>query len=148
MKTRAKLKRYWIIGFFVALVCGQFAYLAADNQPPYSYIVDKSYIKPNPAHPGRQIIVHWEFKINRLCPGIVIRTIADAITGASISYDPAPVFNQVKFGDTSLERTFFLPEGMLPGKKLYRAHAEYVCNPLQRIWPLKVQTPDIAFEVE
>jgi hypothetical protein len=64
-----------------------------------------------------------------------------------VSYDPTPALGTVKIGDTSIERTFFLPEGMLPGRKLYRANAEYICNPLHRIWPLKVQTPDIPFDV-
>lgn len=141
------MRPFWIIGINLACVSGWLAYMAADNVPPYNYIVERSYVKPNPAPSGRQVTVHWEFKINRLCPGAVGRTIVDAKSGARVSYDPTPALSTVRPGDTSLERTFFLPEEMPPGPKLYRANAEYACNPLQRIWPLKVQTPDLPFEV-
>jgi hypothetical protein len=141
------MKLLWIVGVIVSIVLGCIAFMFADNQPPYSYIVEKSYVIPNPSHAGHQVLIHWEFKINRLCPGTIVRTIVDAKTGATISYDPTPALSTVKIGDTFLERTFFLPEGIRPGPKLYRANAEYVCNPLHRVWPLKVQTPDIPFEV-
>lgn len=141
------MRAQWIIGAVLALLLGGVAYMAADNQPPYDYIIEQSYVRPNPAHPGRQITVHWELKINRICPGVIVRTIVDAKTKARVSYDPALALVTVRAGDTSLERTFFLPEEMLPGPKLYRANAEYICNPLNRIWPLKVQTPDLYFEV-
>lgn len=142
-----QVKRFWIAGLNIACLFGWLAFMLADNQPPYSYIVEKSFVRPNPAHSGRQVTIHWEFKINRLCPGAIVRTIVDARTKAKVSYDPTPALGTVAMGDTSLERTFFLPEEMLPGPKLYRANAEYICNPLHRIWPLKVQTPDLAFEV-
>jgi hypothetical protein len=141
------MRAQWIIGAALAVLFGLVAFMAADNQSPYTYIVEQSYVRPNPAHSGRQVTVHWELKINRICPGVIVRTIVDARTKAKVSYDPAPALVTVKAGDTSLERTFLLPEEMLPGPKLYRANAEYVCNPLHRIWPLKVQTPDLAFEV-
>ena len=142
------MKFYWIIGSFIAALLAALAYMAADNQHPYTYNVEKSYVKPNPAAAGRQITVHWEFVTHRTCPGAIVRTIVDARTGAKVSYDPTPALGTVRMGDISMERTFFLPEEMLPGPKLYRSNAEYICNPLHRIWPLKVQTPDIAFEVK
>lgn len=131
----------------LSLILGLASFLLADNQPPYDYIVNQSYVRPDPAHGGQQVTVHWELKVKRICPGIIIRTIVDAKTKASVSYDPTPAAATVRIGDTSLERTFFLPAAILPGPKLYRVNAQYICNPLQHLWPLKVQTPDLVFEV-
>lgn len=141
------MKIVWIIGVNIACLFGWLAYMVGDNQPPYSYIVEQSYVIPNPSQSGHQVQVHWQFKINRLCPGSIVRTVVDAKTGAKFSYDPTPALGTVRGGDDHLDRTFFLPDGIRPGPKLYRANAEYICNPLHRIWPLKVQTPDIPFEV-
>lgn len=141
------MKLFWLGGVSLAVVACAIAYMLSDNQPPYSYIIEKSYVIPNPSQAGHQVTVHWELKVNRLCAGVIVRTIVDAKTGAKVSYDPTPSLSTMRMQDTSLERTFFLPEGAQPGPKLYRANAEYICNPLHRIWPLKVQTPDIHFEV-
>jgi hypothetical protein len=141
------MKRFWIVGCIIASLFGWVSYMVADTTPPYSYIISESYVIPNPSHAGRQVTVHWQLTINRLCPGIIVRTIVDAKTGATVSYDPTAALTTIKMGDTFLERTFFLPEEMQPGPKLYRSNAEYVCNPLHHIWPLKVQTPDIPFNV-
>lgn len=119
----------------------------ADNQPPYTYDAEHSYIKPDPSDGGKQVIVHWAIKVNRLCPGSIYRTIVDARTGAKVTYDATPAFLSIKQDDTVLERSFHLPEEILSGPKIYRANAEYYCNPLQRFFPLKVQTPDIKFTV-
>ena len=142
------MRPVWFVGIFLTILLGAVGFMLADNQQPYIYLAEKSYVRPDPAAPGHQILVHWEFKVNRVCPGLIVRTLVDARTGAKISYDPILALGTIKMGDTSLERTFLLPEGMLPGHKIYRANAEYVCNPLHRIWPLKVQTPDIHFEVK
>lgn len=142
------MRVFWVAGLNLAAILGLFAYMLADNQPPYTYFGDESYIIPQRASPGHQVSVHWKIKVNRLCPGAIVRTIVDARTGARTSYDPTPAIVTIRPEDTSLDRTFMLPEGMGAGRKLYRANAEYVCNPLQRIWPLKVQTPDLMFEVE
>jgi hypothetical protein len=143
-----QMKLFWFSGYLIATLFGLFAYLLADNQPPYVYIVDESYVIPSHVSPGHQVAVHWSIKVNRLCPGSIVRTIVDARTGARVSYDPTPAILTIESGDTALDRSFLLPDGIRPGNKIYRANAEYICNPLQRIWPLKVQTPDLFFEVE
>lgn len=142
------MRVFWVVGLNLAAILGLLAFMIADNQPPYTYFADGSYLIPERAAPGHQISVHWKIKVNRLCPGAIVRTVVDARTGARMSYDPTPAMVTIQMGDSSLDRTFLLPQGMGPGRKLYRANAEYVCNPLQRIWPLKVQTPDLFFDVE
>lgn len=142
------MKLFWFAGYAIAIGFGGCAYLLADNQPPYIYDIEQSYVIPSRASPGHQVAVHWSIKVNRLCPGSIVRTIVDARTGARMSYDPTPGDMTIEPTDTVLDRTFLLPQGMGLGPKIYRANAEYACNPLQRIWPLKVQTPDLLFEVE
>jgi hypothetical protein len=143
-----QMKPFWFAGCTIAVISGLIAYLLADNQPPYVYDAEQSYVIPSHTSPGHQVAVHWSIKVNRLCPGSIVRTIVDARTGARTSYDPTPAILTIETTDTVLDRTFLLPQGMGLGRKIYRANAEYVCNPLQRIWPLKVQTPDLLFEVE
>ena len=140
---------FWLVAIYLTIVFGAFGFMLADNQPPYVYDVSQSYVKPNPTIPGHQVEVFWKLKkINRICPGSNVRTIVDERTGASFSYDATPAMATIKFGDDHLSRTFLLPDGISTGRKIYRANLEYACNPLQRFWPLKVQTPDLHFEVE
>lgn len=138
---------FWTAGAFLSIAFGVISYLAADNQPPYDYDVSKSYIKPSVSQAGHQVTVHWEVKINRICKGFIVRNIIDSRTGAITSYDPVAALG-LPTGDDFLDRTFFLPEGMGVGPKLYRVQAEYNCNLLQNFFPLKVQTPDLHFVIE
>lgn len=126
---------------------GFISFLLADNQPPYEYDVDKSYIKPNPALPGRQVTVHWALKVNRPCKGFIVRSIIDAKTRVIVSYDPIASLGRPP-NEQYMERTFYLPENIESGTKIYRVNGEYSCNILQRFWPLKVQTPDLYFEIQ
>lgn len=140
-------KIFWMIGLHLFVIFWTLGYLIADNTPPYIYFADESYVKPSVTQKGHQVEVYWKLKVNRICPGHIIRSIVDEKTGVKFSYDPYPAISAIKIGDDHLSRTFLLPEGISPGKKIYRANAEYVCNPLQRFWPLKVQTPDLQFEI-
>lgn len=141
------------ITLFSLLIVAPFTAMMLDNDPPYVYDVTGSYLIPEKTQAGHQITVHWKFsKINRVCAGDVQRTIVDARSGARTTYDPVPVALMStmtrSINDEYLDRTFALPSGIVPGPKIYRANAEYFCNWLQRFWrPLKVQTPDLFFEV-
>lgn len=140
-------KCFWMLGLILCAAFGMLGYLIADNQPPYVYFADASYVKPSVTQKGHQVEVYWKLKVNRICPGHIIRSIVDEKTGVKFSYDPYPAISAIKIEDDHLSRTFLLPEGISPGKKIYRANAEYACNLLQRFWPLKVQTPDLYFEI-
>lgn len=141
------MKAFWIAGINIACIAGWLTFMIADNLSPYEYIAAESSVIPSQALAGHQVTVHWQIKVNRLCPGAIVRTIVDARTGARTSYDPTPAILTIRVTDTALDRTFLLPEGIRPGPKIYRANAEYICNPLHRIWPLRIQTPDLHFEV-
>ncbi len=123
-------------------------YMLADNQPPYVYDAEQSYVVPSRTTTGRQITVHWKLKqINRVCPGSITRYIVDDETGLRLSYDPTAAAKTIEVGDDYLDRTFYLPHGISPGKKWYYSEGDYSCNPLQYFYPLRTRTPRISFEV-
>jgi hypothetical protein len=145
MITRGMLT---IVAVFSLMVIAPIAYMLADNQPPYVYDEGKSYVVPSVTTAGRQMTVYWHFKkVNRVCIGSITRHVVDQDTGVRFSYDPTAAARTVELGDNLLTRTFFLPPDVTPGKKWYYADAEFACNPLQRIYPLRVRTPRLSFEV-
>jgi hypothetical protein len=124
------------------------AYMAADYQPPYEYDASRSYIIPDPAMPGNQLLVHWELKkVNRICTGSITRFVVDALTKERIAYDPTTAAQNVELDDTYLNRTLLLPSGISPGDKEYYADGEFHCNLLQRFFPLRVRSPRLYFSV-
>jgi hypothetical protein len=130
------------------LVIAPTVYMLADDQPPYEYDVENSYVVPRQTRAGHQVTVHWKLsRINRVCPGVIIRTIVDALTGVRTTYDPAPAATTIDLMDNELNRTFLLPSGITPGSKWYYSDAEYACNPLQRFYPLKERTPRLSFDI-
>lgn len=125
---------------------GQLAYWAMDRQPAYEYLHGE--IIPDPAPQGGQVSLPWTISVNRLCPGNVLRVLYDADTGAMVSaYDRTPSSISVKIGDTKLVKTFQLIRG-LPPRIRYTANVCFECNPLQKVWPICVQTPDLFFRMQ
>lgn len=145
------MKIIWVAGIGGALLFGCVSFMAADNQPPYEYDAEKSYIVPSKAHDGDQITVMWKLaKINRICPGSNRRILFDPRTRVILaSYDPTPAAVSESIHEGYLNRTFLLPRGALPeGPIGYRANVCYECNPFQRfIKPLCVATPELFFSV-
>lgn len=136
---------FFISAFFIMPL----AYMLADVQPPYEYDAEHSYIVPSTTPSGRQMLVHWHFvRVNRVCPGAITRYIVDQRTGARLSYDPTAAARTIDVGDKYLDRTFYLPAAISPGMKWYYSEGEYACNPLQRLYPLRVRTPRLSFEVK
>lgn len=135
--------------FMSLFMIAPMAFMLADNQPPYEYDADGSYVVPNKTPSGNQIRVHWKFKsVNRICSGSITRSIVDVKTKERITYDPTIASTTVELGDKALDRTFFLPSGITRGEKEYYADAAFACNPLQRFFPLHVRTPRLRFFVQ
>jgi len=124
------------------------AYMFADNVPPYVYDVSRSYVVPSRTTVDKQVTVHWAFKrINRVCPGSIVRYIIDEQTRIKTTYDATAVAPTIDVKDHVLNRTFYLPPDITPGPKIYRAEMYFQCNLLQHIFPLHVVTPDLHFEI-
>ncbi|HEX2558401.1 MAG TPA: hypothetical protein VHK86_08790, partial [Nitrososphaera sp.] len=129
---------------------GWIAFMAADNQPPYEYDAENSFIIPSVADDGDQIRVMWKItKVNRICPGSNRRVLFDPKTGAHIAtYDPTPAAFSDSLRDGYLNRAFQLPRQLPSGPIGYRATVCYECNPFQKfLKPLCVTTPDLFFTI-
>lgn len=145
--------QFWVVVFLSALlslfVIAPITYMLADNQPPYEYDAENSYVIPSKTMAGRQMSVHWKLKkLNRICSGSVTRVIVDEQTGVRTYYDPTPVTRTLDIGDMTIDRTFYLPPLISPGPKWYYADIEYACNILQHFYPLRVRTPRLPFNVD
>lgn len=139
-----------ISALFSLLVIVPVSYMTFDTDPPYVYEpAPSSYVIPHQTQAGHQITVHWKLvRVNRVCVGLITRYIVDKHTGVRVTYDPVPAAGALETTDTSLDRTFFLPQGIAPGPKLYFADGIYGCNLLQRYWkPLVVRTPTLEFDI-
>lgn len=125
-------------------------YWALDNQRPYTFFADESYIIPNQATGNDQMIVAWKVRVHRQCGGLIRRELFDPRTQVLLSIYDAQVAHSMSMpiGDGYLNRTFLLPRMIQNGRIGYRARLEYYCNPLQRWFPIKYSTPDLFFEVK
>lgn len=135
---------FWIVGINLFFVFGLFSFWISDNQPPYDWA--DGWVKPNPAYDGSQVNVCWKLRIKRFCPGMIQRQIVDAREEVH-NYDPVPAADKVDVYDPFCV-TFRLPKGLPQGLARYRVHATYSCNPLQFIWPLRANTPELPFTIE
>jgi hypothetical protein len=126
-----------------------------DNTPPFKYDVANSYIAPVYAKRSDQVIVRWKITAppSRMCLGSNRRELFDAETKVTLaSYDPAPAAITSSITDGYLNRTFMLPAELPIGRKIgYRAHVNYHCNWVQRMFPevfgFNTVTPDLYFTV-
>lgn len=128
-----------------------------DNDLPYTYI--KGTIRPDPAREGGRVLLVWDIQPpNRLCPGVVQRTLSDNRTGRTLAiYDPTPSSLTVKAGDTEIRKSFIMPDDMLPNVNLdpgdvevrYEAKVCFRCNPLQYVMTDRLCTvpPPVIFSV-
>lgn len=140
---------YLLSGILLMFVIGSLVFMWFDTIPPYEFDVSQSKIIPQVAESGMQIRVDWKVKVNRICPGINIRELFDPITKTRLTiYDPVPTASDAALeGDDHLIRTFLLPRRISKGTVGYRAHLFYQCNWLQGFFPLKIDTPELFFEL-
>lgn len=146
MKAFRFLLWFWTIG--MTAFGGWIGWMLLDRQTPYVYFAEESYVTPDPAPDGGRVTVDWKLRINRLCPGSSLRTLADADTGRTVvTYDATPIIQAVQISDERLVRTFVLPRG-LPPLVSYRSTICFRCNALQAFFPLCQSTPTLTFRVK
>lgn len=118
-----------------------------DTTLPTEYMEVGARIIPDPVEDGGRVTVYMEVKHNRLCPGYIHRQLRDAWTGKIVAmYDPIPVSLNWVVGDKETAKTFELPQGLPPRVK-YQAKICFRCNPLQELFPLCTDAPDIVFSI-
>lgn len=147
-----KRKIQYVVSILVAMSLVPVSMAVFDTERPYEFLADGSYIIPPEFDDtlGQQMTVHWEINITRPCPGSVTRFIIDKRSGAKTTFDKTPASLTVVTNDKFMEKTFFLPPGLRPGEKIYRADLEYSCNWLQDLVPyfrIRYTTPDLKFNI-
>lgn len=147
--SSAAFRGLFFLSVVVTVILIPITFWAVDNTKPYVFYVDESSILPNKAAGNDQMIVRWKIDYVRPCDGLVKREIFDPISQTIVAaYDPQPSYsNSLPLGPGYLNKTFLLPRSTLPGRYGYRARLEYWCNPLQRFWPIRYNTPELYFEV-
>lgn len=124
-------------------VVGTLFYLAIDRAPPFEY-VSGEVLPPSPPA-GGQISIHWHLRINRVCPGWVEREIVDH--RGYIWRNAGSAVRVASARDEDVVNTLELPHALGPTRAKYVANICFVCNPLHRVWPICVRTPELPFEI-
>jgi hypothetical protein len=145
--TKMMARTIWLTS--MAALGSWLAVMGLDNEPPYSYDPNQSFVIPNPAPQGSIITVEWALTaVRRECPGTVQRIFRDLDTGlVATTLDTTPMSRSVRKGDKRLPRSFELPPD-LPAHVGYTAEVCAQCNFLQQFQPLCFKTPEIKFHVQ
>lgn len=143
-----RLRQHVAAAFFAIAVLSPIIWMLMDRDPPYARLSGE-IIPPDP-RPGDFIAVKWHVKIERSCNPQPDRNISRRVitsTGHIIDYEPV---ESVIDGGKSAEihRTFQLPFALAPGPATYHSRACFSCNPIQNIWPICVDTPDLEFTIK
>ncbi|MDB5612078.1 MAG: hypothetical protein JWP25_8978 [Bradyrhizobium sp.] len=125
-------------------------WLVLDRSPPF--IVDNGRIDPPNPMMNSSIVVTWDIKATRSCQpssgAAVTRTIIDS-KGIRHNYAPVhAVYGTPEQREADeIQRRIPLPEN-ITGPAKYTSIACYACNPLQELWPICIQMPEVPFEIQ
>jgi hypothetical protein len=136
----------------ICLCVGFAAAVVANRGQPFTFV--HSYIKPETVVPGGSFTAYFVIKdVIKVCDGVVHRTVVDSrgniwqlpvgpVDYATIDYGP-------NGGPTrTFAHTFMLDPRAEPGPAVYRARAEFWCNPIQRyVWSIDGGQNDVAFSI-
>lgn len=139
-----------IVAAFVSiLLVGVPLWMLLDRDPPF--VVTNGRIDPPNPTVNSSIEITWDIKPKRSCQpssaAKVTRTIIDS-KGVRHTYAPVPaVYGTPEQSEPDeIMRPVPLPEN-ITGPAKYTSIACYVCNPLQQLWPICIQLPEIPFEI-
>ena len=136
----------------LALLGGWLGWMYFDDQPPYTYVSGE--IKPDPVRSEGEAQVTWHLTPTvRVCSGDVLRRMYNADETSPTfgklvaAYDRTPASISVEVGDDTLIKNYYLPPE-LPRRVRYSADVCFYCNPLRRLLPICIRTPDLFFNVK
>jgi len=121
-----------------------FLFLLLDRAPPYER--QSGRIVPENPKAGDTVAVHWTGERVRSCFGTVNRIIIDS-SGVIHAFEAVDAVYADATQGKLLVREFTLPTQLPEGPAIYRATSLYVCNPVQRLWPIHFRGPDVKFNV-
>lgn len=120
--------------------------IAGNRSSPYTYL--RGHIEPPGVVAGQLGYVHWVGMYKRNCSGEFYRSVVDSGDNVhSLLMIPDPPDDDELNVEVSWTRAFILPNGASEGQARYRVYANYWCNSLQHLWPIRITLPDIPFNV-
>ena len=129
----------------MALFGGWMGTLAADRDLP------TVVYSAEPVHPvvaaGGELRIDYVVRRLRSCSVSVDRFIIDRFK-TRYELDDLNVNAGLPFGEDRFIQPVRVPLGVEPGPAIYRTASTYICNPLQRLWPITGGTRDIPFIVK
>lgn len=133
----------WIVPGMATLALAVVAYLLMDRTPPIVPVSGR--IEPATIRATDAFNVTWAMDVKRLCHGYVSRLFVDWTKKLHI-LDTTTLTRPLALGPVIIDRTHVLP--LIPGGPAqYRMTMFFECSPLQRLWPIQVDFPALAFDV-
>lgn len=135
--------------FIAIAIFAPLLWMLLDREPPFE-VTNGRIDPPNPAVNGT-ITVTWDIRSTRSCQpssdATVTRSIVDS-KGVSHTYAPVhAVYGTPEQREPDeIKRRIPLPEN-ITGHAKYSSIACYACNPLQALWPICIQMPEVDFEI-
>lgn len=129
---------------------GPLMFMALDREPPYERIAGK--ISPDDPAAGGIIEVEWAIRTNRICAPAANRNVSRRIIDShKVVWDfeetPSVYGRELSANPDRIVRVFALPAGIAGGTATYHSSACFSCWPIQQLWPICIDHPDIAFTV-
>jgi hypothetical protein len=140
----------WRIGIFIitGIVAAVLGVWAADRDPPY--ILQNGVAAPSPAVPGGPLYITSDVIVYRSgCYGVFQRTMLDS-GGFPWAFPPTPTqFNDLPPGKYRVATPirYILPVAIASGEACSSTETTFYCNPLHKLWPIKVHTACVKFTV-
>lgn len=129
----------------IALAAATLLILLVDRREPV--VIDSISVVPEKVVAGEDAQIVIKMDVKRGCWGEITRTLVSERPGSPVQvYDRAALTFQS--GKSEVTRTLHVPTGFSHGPAIYRSEVDFVCNPLQNIWPIKVQAPDAPMMIE
>ncbi len=133
-------------GFLIAaLLAGLFGTFLADRDPPIS-IISAEVLTPM-VRPGDPFTMRFKVVRHRSCAIHADRVLRDSAGGREIledfdlKTDPGPI------GNDSFLVHVTVPAAFKPGPAHYITAAEFACNVVHKLWPIRAPVREFTFEI-
>lgn len=140
-----KVSVHFIAAMISLFIVVPLVLVVGDRSTPYVYIGGSI---EGDAIPGQVSYVHWKGMYRRNCTGQFFRKIVDSGDNIhSLLVIPDPPDDDEMNVEVEWSRAFIVPLGAMEGQATYRVYADYWCNPFQSFWPIRINIPDISFNI-
>jgi hypothetical protein len=101
----------------------------------------------SPVVAGGELRIDYVVRRRRSCAVSVDRFVIDKLK-TRYELEDLNVNAGLPLGEDRFVQRVRVPPGVEPGSAIYRTTSTYICNPLQRLWPIAAGTREISFVVE